>query len=45
MKPFDKKLADEGFNNVAIDIIKRVIEDICTVCWDNAKGCQCWNDE
>lgn len=40
-----EKLNEKGLSKSQIVGMLEILENICRHCWDNAFGCQCWNDE
>ncbi len=41
---FIERLKASGFSEEQIVKIIDVMEGICHECWDNDKGCHCWDD-
>lgn len=34
-----------GLTDFQIAGVLKIIDNTCHHCWDNERGCQCWNDE
>jgi len=39
-----RELHSQGLDANQVDAVLDVLDNICTGCWDNARGCQCDND-
>jgi len=41
----DTKLREAGLSDEQIEKVKRILDNICTECWEQDKPCYCWRDE
>lgn len=42
---FVDKLVKKRLTYSQIVTVLKTMDEVCNICWDSPKGCQCWNDE
>jgi len=40
-----ERLRELGMDDDMIAAVIEIVDDTCPHCWDNHRGCHCWDDE